>query len=131
MWEYSSVLSFSLRNRRISFGSMVACENPDCAIEWFHFECVGLKTEVTARTSFVSSCYNFFHLDCVIELTAQLVILPLYCASVQPADPWFCSTCREPPSKPSSSSSSSSSANVASGVTVAVKLPSDNDGSIS
>ena len=25
---------------------MVACENPDCLIEWFHFECVGLKTEV-------------------------------------------------------------------------------------
>lgn len=37
---------FSLRDRRISFGSMVACENPDCAIEWFHFECVGLKVEV-------------------------------------------------------------------------------------
>jgi hypothetical protein len=45
--------------RRVSFGSMVACENPECAIEWFHFECVGLKTE--------------------------------------PADPWFCASCREPP----------------------------------
>jgi hypothetical protein len=33
-------------SRRISYGAMVACENPDCAIEWFHFECVGLKTEV-------------------------------------------------------------------------------------
>lgn len=35
--------------RRISFGSMVACENPDCPIEWFHFECVGLKIEVRFR----------------------------------------------------------------------------------
>lgn len=26
----------------ISSGNMVACDNPDCAIEWFHFECVGL-----------------------------------------------------------------------------------------
>jgi hypothetical protein len=28
--------------RRVSFGEMVACDNPDCAIEWFHFECVGI-----------------------------------------------------------------------------------------
>ncbi len=26
-----------------SYGSMVACDNQDCAIEWFHYECVGLK----------------------------------------------------------------------------------------
>lgn len=31
--------------KRISFGQMVACENPDCAIEWYHFSCVGLKVE--------------------------------------------------------------------------------------
>jgi hypothetical protein len=28
--------------RRVSFGRMVACENPDCTVEWFHFGCVGL-----------------------------------------------------------------------------------------
>mmetsp|Transcript_29775 Transcript_29775/g.41115 ORF Transcript_29775/g.41115 Transcript_29775/m.41115 type:complete len:251 (+) Transcript_29775:208-960(+) len=28
--------------RRVSFGNMVGCDNPDCPIEWFHFECVGL-----------------------------------------------------------------------------------------
>ena len=28
---------------RISFGEMVCCDNPACAIEWFHFGCVGLK----------------------------------------------------------------------------------------
>ena len=27
---------------QVSFGEMIACDNPDCAIEWFHFECVGL-----------------------------------------------------------------------------------------
>jgi len=27
---------------RVSFGEMVGCDNPDCKIEWFHFECVGL-----------------------------------------------------------------------------------------
>ncbi|KAG2498187.1 hypothetical protein HYH03_003941 [Edaphochlamys debaryana] len=28
-----------------SSGQMVGCDNPDCTIEWFHFECVGLKAE--------------------------------------------------------------------------------------
>jgi len=27
-----------------SFGDMVCCDNPICAIEWFHFDCVGLRT---------------------------------------------------------------------------------------
>lgn len=31
--------------KRISFGEMIACEYPDCPIEWFHFECVGLTPE--------------------------------------------------------------------------------------
>ena len=33
--------------KRVSFGNMIACENTDCAIEWFHFECVGLTVEPT------------------------------------------------------------------------------------
>ncbi|XP_026387842.1 PHD finger protein ING1-like isoform X3 [Papaver somniferum] len=28
---------------QVSFGEMVACDNPDCKIEWFHFGCVGLR----------------------------------------------------------------------------------------
>ncbi|KAL0037993.1 hypothetical protein WJX79_008923 [Trebouxia sp. C0005] len=31
--------------QRVSFGEMIACDNEDCAIEWFHFECVGLTPE--------------------------------------------------------------------------------------
>jgi len=31
--------------KRVSWGQMVACENPDCVIEWYHFGCVGLKEE--------------------------------------------------------------------------------------
>jgi len=27
---------------RVSFGEMVGCDNSDCKVEWFHFECVGL-----------------------------------------------------------------------------------------
>ncbi len=28
---------------------MIACENPDCSIEWFHFGCVGLTAEVSGK----------------------------------------------------------------------------------
>eukprot|EP01041_Mallomonas_annulata_P008248 gene8248-16965_t len=31
--------------KRISFGNMIACENRNCPIEWFHFECVGLPND--------------------------------------------------------------------------------------
>jgi len=27
---------------RVSFGEMVGCDNTECKVEWFHFECVGL-----------------------------------------------------------------------------------------
>lgn len=30
---------------QVSYGEMVACDNPDCKIEWFHFGCVGLKEQ--------------------------------------------------------------------------------------
>jgi hypothetical protein len=33
--------------KQVSFGRMVACESENCKIEWFHFECVGLKNEPT------------------------------------------------------------------------------------
>ncbi|KUJ20959.1 uncharacterized protein LY89DRAFT_715261 [Mollisia scopiformis] len=35
---------------RVSFGTMIGCENSECEKEWFHLECVGL-TEVPARTT--------------------------------------------------------------------------------
>jgi Histone-lysine N-methyltransferase NSD-like, PHD zinc finger 1/Inhibitor of growth proteins N-terminal histone-binding len=31
--------------KQISHGEMIACDNEDCAIEWFHFKCVGLKRQ--------------------------------------------------------------------------------------
>ena len=31
--------------QRVSFGEMIACDNEECAIEWFHFDCVGLTPE--------------------------------------------------------------------------------------
>ncbi|EFJ46892.1 hypothetical protein VOLCADRAFT_109820 [Volvox carteri f. nagariensis] len=32
-----------------SAGQMVGCDNPDCTIEWFHFECVGLKADPVGK----------------------------------------------------------------------------------
>ena len=34
---------------RVSFGEMIGCDNPDCAIEWFHFECVGITLETRPK----------------------------------------------------------------------------------
>jgi len=31
--------------QHVSFGDMVACDNDDCPFEWFHWSCVGLKSE--------------------------------------------------------------------------------------
>ncbi|CAG5109541.1 Oidioi.mRNA.OKI2018_I69.chr2.g4062.t1.cds [Oikopleura dioica] len=30
---------------QVSSGDMIACDNPTCLIEWFHFQCVGIKKE--------------------------------------------------------------------------------------
>ena len=34
---------------RVSFGEMIACENEACAVEWFHFACVGLSTDAKIK----------------------------------------------------------------------------------
>ncbi|TDZ33687.1 Chromatin modification-related protein YNG2 [Colletotrichum spinosum] len=31
--------------QNVSFGDMVACDNEECPYEWFHWSCVGLKSE--------------------------------------------------------------------------------------
>lgn len=31
--------------QNVSYGKMVACDNESCAMEWFHWTCVGLKSE--------------------------------------------------------------------------------------
>jgi len=35
--------------QRVSFGEMVGCDNDDCPIEWFHFQCVGLSAKPKGR----------------------------------------------------------------------------------
>ncbi|VEL25963.1 unnamed protein product [Protopolystoma xenopodis] len=40
---------------QVSFGEMVACDNPSCPYEWFHFGCVGLKEDPVGQW-FCPSC---------------------------------------------------------------------------
>ncbi|KAL3880450.1 hypothetical protein ACJMK2_032687 [Sinanodonta woodiana] len=34
---------------QVSYGEMIGCDNDACAIEWFHFNCVGLATKPKGR----------------------------------------------------------------------------------
>jgi hypothetical protein len=44
--------------RQISYGNMIACENPECSIEWFHFACVGLLKEVCCVLNLALAFYE-------------------------------------------------------------------------
>jgi inhibitor of growth protein 3 len=35
--------------QNVSFGDMVACDNDSCPYEWFHWSCVGLKSEPNGK----------------------------------------------------------------------------------
>ncbi|RPA88196.1 hypothetical protein BJ508DRAFT_202320, partial [Ascobolus immersus RN42] len=35
--------------RRVSDGTMVMCDNPNCEKEWFHLGCVGLKQAPSSK----------------------------------------------------------------------------------
>ena len=35
--------------QNVSFGDMVGCDNDDCPYEWFHWSCVGLKSEPNGK----------------------------------------------------------------------------------
>lgn len=32
--------------RAVQYGDMVACDHPDCELEWFHYACVNIKVQV-------------------------------------------------------------------------------------
>ncbi|CAJ0937450.1 unnamed protein product, partial [Mesorhabditis belari] len=34
---------------QVSFGEMVGCDNKNCKVEWFHFQCVGLTEPPTGK----------------------------------------------------------------------------------
>lgn len=43
--------------QQVSFGEMIACDNKDCPIEWFHFPCVNLKSKPKGKW-YCPECFN-------------------------------------------------------------------------
>lgn len=35
---------------------MIACENPECSIEWYHFSCVGLTSDQSPEMWLCPQC---------------------------------------------------------------------------
>jgi ankyrin repeat protein len=53
-------------------GKMIACDRTDCAIEWFHFECVGLTDEVRIcflHFKIIVTFYIFFIAENRVDLS--------------------------------------------------------------
>lgn len=46
--------------RQISYGEMVACDNTECEIEWFHYDCVGI-TQPPKGKWFCPDCSRKMH----------------------------------------------------------------------
>ncbi|KAJ1298834.1 hypothetical protein BS78_01G484100 [Paspalum vaginatum] len=44
---------------QVSYGEMVACDNPNCKIEWYHFSCVGVKEHPKGKW-YCPSCVGLF-----------------------------------------------------------------------
>lgn len=42
--------------QKVSFGDMIACDNEQCPYEWFHWNCVGLKSEPTGGNWYCPVC---------------------------------------------------------------------------
>lgn len=42
---------------QVSFGEMIACDNKECPIEWFHFACVDLKSKPKGKW-YCPECFN-------------------------------------------------------------------------
>lgn len=42
---------------QVSYGNMIACDNEECPIEWFHFPCVDLKSKPKGKW-YCPECFN-------------------------------------------------------------------------
>lgn len=46
---------------QVSFGEMVCCDNTDCKVEWFHFQCVGMVSGPPANVKwYCENCRGSF-----------------------------------------------------------------------
>ncbi|RKP38022.1 the Ing1 Phd finger in complex with A histone H3k4me3 peptide, partial [Dimargaris cristalligena] len=42
---------------QVSYGEMVACDDENCDIEWFHYQCVGLNSQPKGKW-YCSECLS-------------------------------------------------------------------------
>ena len=63
-----------------SFGEMIACDNDDCPMEWFHLGCTGLRAVPGDNGKWRDICRL---MDLLTKLTVK----------------WFCDVCKEPKGK--------------------------------
>lgn len=65
--------------RQVSYGEMVGCDNPECSIEWFHFECVGLTASVSSSKSSVHSYYSCYSICNSSRKPSGIVLIAVLC----------------------------------------------------
>ena len=46
--------------KRVSYGEMIGCDNENCSIEWFHFECVNVVTKPPKGKWYCPHCLPLF-----------------------------------------------------------------------
>uniref|UniRef100_A0A1I8FCT7 PHD-type domain-containing protein n=1 Tax=Macrostomum lignano TaxID=282301 RepID=A0A1I8FCT7_9PLAT len=60
---------------QVSYGDMIGCDNVDCPIEWFHFNCVGLSTKPKGKW-FCPKCQDARkHKKCALVSLTHSVLL--------------------------------------------------------
>ncbi|KAK2731801.1 hypothetical protein FQN57_003162 [Myotisia sp. PD_48] len=72
----------------VSFGEMVACDNPNCPREWFHLSCVGL-TKPPAKTGM--SFMSFYSPSFGMESMTKANVFLLHGVVVV----WYCNECKD------------------------------------
>lgn len=73
---------------RISFGEMIACDNVECPIEWFHFECVGLTPENRPKGECLENSLFFKLSRLMCSYLSQIVLFEF-------AGKWHCKECKK------------------------------------
>lgn len=53
---------------QVSYGEMIACDNAECKIEWFHFDCVGIKERPKGK---------WYCSDCAVVMKRRRPKLPI------------------------------------------------------
>lgn len=65
MYSFTDLLVIRMQ---ISFGEMIGCDNTNCPIEWFHFQCVQLITKPKGQYIICDvSCGTKFNLNSCME----------------------------------------------------------------